>query len=157
MRSPARRLLEPLLAALVALPLAAQQTAPAPDASAPATLTAIGTVVSSTPTELVIQVEEAGSQSFRVDARSTVPPHLARGRLVTVTYEQDAGGNRYATAVTPTEPEEGAAAPAPGATTGRAQSGPALVATVGAALALAVAVGFALRAYARTQRTRARG
>jgi hypothetical protein len=101
MRSPARRLLEPLLAALVALPLAAQETAPAPGASAPATLTAVGTVVSSTPTELVIQVEEAGSQSFRVDAQSTVPPHLGRGRLVTVTYEQDAAGHRYATAVTP--------------------------------------------------------
>jgi hypothetical protein len=145
-----------LLAATAAVPIAAQETAPSPDPSAPATLTVVGSVETSSPTSLAVRAEDGSQQTFAVDDASTVPPHLSRGQQVTVTYEVTADGARRATAVTPADPEAPSAAAAdrlPPAPTRSAEekAGPPTVAIVGALAAVAVGVGLALRAYARTQ------
>jgi hypothetical protein len=145
-----------LFAAAAAAPIVAQETAPSPEPQAPATLTTVGSVETTSPTSLVVRTEDGSQQSFDVDERSTVPPHLSRGQRVTVTYEVTASGARRATAVSPADAEAPSAAaadrlpPAP-ARTAEQKAGPPTVAIVGALAALAVAVGFALRAYARTQ------
>jgi len=145
-----------LLAAAAAAPIVAQETAPSPDPAAPATLTIVGSVEATSPTSLVVRAEDGSQQSFAVDDRSTVPPHLSRGQRVTVTYEVTADGARRATAVSPADPEAPSAAaadrlpPAP-TRTAEQKAGPPTVAIAGALVAMAVGVGFAVRAYARTQ------
>jgi hypothetical protein len=145
-----------LLLATAAAPIVAQETAPAPDPSAPATLTVVGSVVTTSPTALVIRGEDGSQQSFTVDAQSTVPSHLSRGQRVTVTYELAADGARRAAAVSPADSEAPSAAaadrlpPAP-ERSAEQRAGPPLVAIVGALAAVAVGVGLALRAYSRTQ------
>jgi hypothetical protein len=146
-----------MLAAAAAAPIGAQQTAPSPDPAAPATLTVVGSVETTSPTSLVVRAEDGSQQTFAVDDRSTVPPHLSRGQRVTVTYELTADGARRATAVSPADADAPSAAaadrlpPAPERTAGQ-KAGPPTVAIVGALAALAVGVGIALRAYTRTQR-----
>jgi hypothetical protein len=146
-----------LLAAAAVAPIGAQETAPSPEPSAPATLTVVGSVETTSPTSLLVRTEDGSQQSFTVDDRSTVPPHLSRGQRVTVTYEVTADGARRATAVSPADSEAPSAAaadrlpPAP-ARTAEQKAGPPTVAIVGALAAVAVAVGIALRAYTRTQR-----
>lgn len=145
-----------VLVGTAALPIAAQETAPSPDAQAPATLTVVGSVESSTPTALVVRAEDGSEQSFAVEEASTVPPHLSRGQRVTVTFELTADGARRATAVSPADPEAPSEAaadrlpPAPVRSAGQ-KAGPPTVAVAGGLLALGVAVGLALRAYSRTQ------
>lgn len=145
-----------LLAASTVAPIGAQETAPSPAPDAPATLTVVGSVETTSPTSLVIRAEDGSQQSFRVDQESTVPPHLSRGQRVTVTYEQTADSGRRVTAVTPADDEAPSAAaadrlpPAP-ERTAEQKAGPPTVAVLGALAALAVGVGLALRAYARTQ------
>lgn len=146
-----------MLAAAAAAPLGAQETAPSPHPAAPATLTVVGSVETTSPTSLVVRAEDGSQQTFAVDDRSTVPPHLSRGQRVTVTYELTADGARRATAVSPADSEAPSAAaaerlPAPPVRTAEQKAGPPTVAIVGAMAALAVGIGIALRAYARTQR-----
>lgn len=145
-----------LLAAAAAAPTLAQEAAPSPDPSAPATLTMVGSVETTSPTSLLLRTEDGSQQTFAVDDRSTVPPHLSRGQRVTVTYEVTADGPRRATAVSPADSDAPSAAaadrlpPAP-ARTAEQKAGPPTVAVVGALAAVAVGVGIALRAYSRTQ------
>jgi hypothetical protein len=146
-----------MLAAAAAAPIGAQETAPSPDPAAPATLTVVGSVETTSPTSLVVRAEDGSQQTFTVDDRSTVPPHLSRGQRVTVTYELTADGARRATAVSPADSEAPSSAaaerlPPPPVRTAEQKAGPPTVAIVGALAALAVGVGIALRAYARTQR-----
>lgn len=145
-----------LLAATAAAPIVAQETASAPDPSAPATLTVVGSVETSSPTSLVIRAEDGSQQAFTVDEQSTVPPHLSRGQRVTVTYELAASGARRAAAVSPADPEAPSAAaadrlpPAP-ERSAEQKAGPPMAAILGALAAVAVGVGLAVRAYSRTQ------
>ena len=145
-----------MLAAAAVAPIGAQETAPSPDAAAPATLTVVGSVETTSPTSLVVRTEDGSQQAFAVDDRSTVPPHLSRGQRVTVTYEVTADGARRATAVSPADSDAPSAAaadrlpPAP-ARTAEQKAGPPTVAILGALAALAVGIGIALRAYTRTQ------
>ena len=146
-----------LLAAAAVAPTSAQQTAPSPDPAAPATLTVVGSVETTSPTSLLVRTEDGSQQRFTVDDRSTVPPHLSRGQRVTVTYEVTADGARRATAVSPADSEAPSAAaadrlPPEPARTAEQKAGPPTLAIVGALAAVAVAVGIALRAYTRTQR-----
>jgi hypothetical protein len=145
-----------LLAAAEAAPIGAQETAPSPDPSAPATLTVVGSVETTSPTSLVIRGEDGSQQAFTVDTASTVPPHLSRGQRVTVTYEVTADGGRRATAVSPADSEAPSAAaaerlPPPPARTAEQKAGPPMLAIIGALAAMAVGIGVALRAYTRTQ------
>lgn len=145
-----------MLAAAAIAPIGAQETAPSSDAAAPATLTVVGSVDTTSPTSLAVRTEDGSQQTFSVDDRSTVPPHLSRGRRVTVTYELTPDGARRATAVSPADSEAPSAAaadrlpPAP-TRTAEQKAGPPTVAILGALAALAVGIGIALRAYARTQ------
>jgi hypothetical protein len=142
--------------AAAAVAIGAQDTAPSPDAAAPATLTVVGSVETTSPTSLAVRTEDGSRQTFTVDDRSTVPPHLSRGQRVTVTYELTADGARRATAVSPVDSDAPSAAaadrlpPAP-IRTAEQKAGPPTVAILGALAALAVGIGFALRAYTRTQ------
>ncbi|MET0551785.1 MAG: hypothetical protein ABW221_02035 [Vicinamibacteria bacterium] len=146
-----------MLAAAAAAPIGAQETAPSPDAAAPATLTGVGSVETTSPTSLAVRTEDGSQQTFSVDDRSTVPPHLSRGQRVTVTYELTADGARRATTVSPVDSDAPSAAaadrlPPEPARTAEQKAGPPTVAVLGALAALAVGIGFALRAYTRTQR-----
>jgi hypothetical protein len=68
-------------------PLLGQEpSVPAP--AAPSTLTVTGTVVSSTPSELVVDVEGGEKQRYVVDAKTSMPPALAAGTRVTVEYRR---------------------------------------------------------------------
>jgi hypothetical protein len=145
-----------MLAAAAVAPIGAQDTSPSSDPAAPATLTLVGSVETTSPTSLVVRAEDGSQQTFTVDDQSTVPPHLSRGQRVTVTYEQTAGGGRRAATVSPVDSDAPSAAaadrlpPAP-TRTAEQKAGPPAVAILGALAAMAVGIGLAIRAYARTQ------
>jgi len=63
-------------------------------------LTVTGTVVSSSPTQVVIKTDDGRQMTFNVDAQSTVPAGLAAGKPVTVSYHDMGGGTLHAATVT---------------------------------------------------------
>ncbi|PYQ01918.1 MAG: hypothetical protein DMF82_17985 [Acidobacteria bacterium] len=63
-------------------------------------LTVSGTVVSSSPTQVVIKTDDGRQMTFAVDAQSTVPAGLAQGNPVTVSYHEMGGGTFHAASVT---------------------------------------------------------
>lgn len=83
-----------ILALALALPVVAQDP--------PATLTASGTVTSSSPSSITIRMEDGSSRTFAIDDGSTVPATVARGATVSVTYETT-GSPMRAVSVTATE------------------------------------------------------
>ena len=63
-------------------------------------VTVTGTVVSSSPTQVVIKTDDGRQMTFNVDAQSTVPAGLAAGNPVTVSYHDMGGGTLHAATVT---------------------------------------------------------
>jgi hypothetical protein len=63
-------------------------------------LTVTGTVVSSSPTQVVIKTDDGRQMTFAVDAQSTVPAGLAEGNPVTVSYHDMGAGTFHAASVT---------------------------------------------------------
>src|SRR5262245_27626337 len=82
-------------------------SAPAQDpvirtAEEPATLTANGTVISSSRAALVLRDDDGSRKTFVVDGESTLPGKVAKGDRVTVTYETKGKAMR-AVSVAPTD------------------------------------------------------
>lgn len=59
-----------------------------------------GTIVSSTPVQVVIKTGDGRQMTFTIDAQSSVPSGLAEGNPVTVTYHDMGGGTLHAAQVT---------------------------------------------------------
>jgi len=62
--------------------------------------TVTGTVVSSTPSQVVVKADDGRELTFAVDAQSVVPAGLAANNAVTVTYHDMGGGTLHAARVT---------------------------------------------------------
>jgi len=77
--------------------LVAAQDAPPPGEAS--TTTETGTVVSSSPTELVIEAEGGARHRFEVDTRTVVSGELKPGTRVSVEYAPLSGQRRLATRV----------------------------------------------------------
>lgn len=65
-------------------------------------LTVSGTVVSSTPTQVVVRTADGREMTFAVDAQSNVPSGLAAGNAVTVNYHDMGNNMLHAARVTTT-------------------------------------------------------
>jgi hypothetical protein len=76
-----------------------------------------GTVVSSTPTSLVIRDANGAETTFDVDTSSGVPSGLASGSRVTVRFHDMDGGRRHAASVTTSDVDTTATTPTPSAPT----------------------------------------
>jgi hypothetical protein len=108
-----------LAACAVAAGLTAQTPADpqTPAAETMTARTATGRVVSSTPTEIVIEDQSGARTTYAVDSSSTVPSGLSAGSSVSIEYHEIEAGRFHAGRVTTTgAPSAGAAAvtqPAP--------------------------------------------
>lgn len=80
------------------LALASFGTVAVADSTVPTTIVS-GKVISSTPTQLVVEASNGARTTFVVDA-STVPSTIMVGDRVSVTYQSQAGGSFRATNVT---------------------------------------------------------
>ena len=109
MRTKARRLAWTLAASALVAPVWAQDPA-IRTAEEPVTLTASGSIVSSTQTSLVIKSDDGSRKTFVVDAESILPEKVTRGDRVTVTYETK-GTRMRAVSVDPTDSKPPATTP----------------------------------------------
>jgi len=126
-------------------------------------LTVTGTIVTSSPTQVVIKTPDGREMTFVVDAQSTVPAGLAEGNPVTVSYHDMGGGTLHAANVTvssagtPSATANPPAAPEPMETTGaktrttrRMPATASPLPLIGLAGLLSLTAGLGLRAVRRS-------
>jgi len=81
--------------------------------------TVTGSVVSSSPTQVVVKTDDGRQLTFTVDTQSSVPADLAAGNAVTVAYHDMGGGTLHLARVTTS-----AAGTLPSTTTGSTTTAP---------------------------------